>query len=741
MRRARVLSRTSQVTAPKRTATAAQVIHKSSKRLLERQVGTEVRATPNGGMLALPAVDIDKAALLEKLDISKYWNPAHMEKAQKFAPGMAASGAVMVGGYAVAEQLGQALLSLQGVTGQSPISAIPVAIVIGCLARNKLLPMLDKVAPSYANGNLAAKLEPGAKYASASVLRAGIICIGAKLSVLDLATVGLTGVPAVAAAIGAGMLVIPKIAGQLQLPEKMGKLISIGTSVCGVTAISATAPVIKAEQKEVAFAIANVVAFGTLGMLTYPYLAHSVFTHSEQVGLFLGLAVHDTSQVMGSALTYHNVYTDETALKVAAVTKLTRNLSLAAIVPLLAMGTSGQSAKDLSLKDVKKLVPGFVLGFIGMSAVRSMGDYTLGASGSAFGLLDKSQWLELTSLLGNQAAPVLLGVAMAGLGLSTSTSALNGVGPRPFVAGLLGALTVGGTGLVAALLLPHFVQLSPPIAEKTAAKDEAGASELAKSQVASSMASSDSATIPMAASVPMAPGIDTGIASLSSASSVPIPGTVNLDTRATVAMSASQASLLSTITANIEEPRYADAVIRVGKEKYPVHRMVMSSVPFFDAEFARFEKTRDEQPILYHLNRVWNGRSIKLQEMEPEVFRKVLQVIYSGDLAPILALQDPTTVEAVIQAARRFEMASLEKTALQHLLQLTASGSFLAHSPDSVGSWIQTARRNNVFELERVCFSFIRKHPEEILMADQVLALHESDPELYKEIVQTALHP
>lgn len=366
----------------------------------------------------------------------------------------------MGGGSVVAENLGQALLAAQGVAGASPISAIPVAIVLGALTRAGLAPVLAQVSGnSKAAEDAIKRLEPGAKFASATVLRGGIICIGAKLSALDLVTVGLTGIPAIAAAMTAGLTIIPRLANYLDLPEKMGKLISVGTSICGVTAISATAPVIKAEQRETAFAVANVVGFGTLGMLTYPYLAHSVFTHSEQVGVFLGIAVHDTSQVMGSALTYHNVYCDETALKVAAVTKLSRNLCLAGVVPAMALKSSGQPMSSLKFDDVKKLVPGFVLGFVAFSALRTIGDATLGWSGSAFCLLNEMQWKELTGFIGNTAAPTLLGVAMAGLGLTMSPSALRGVGPRPFVAGFLGALVVGGTGLAAALALPHMVSL------------------------------------------------------------------------------------------------------------------------------------------------------------------------------------------------------------------------------------------------------------------------------------------
>ena len=70
-------------------------------------------------------------------------------------------------------------------------------------------------------------------------------------------------------------------------------------------------------------------------MLVYPYLAHALLGSSETIGLFLGTAVHDTSQVVGAALTYRQIYADDVVLRVATVTKLTRNMFLAGVIPLL----------------------------------------------------------------------------------------------------------------------------------------------------------------------------------------------------------------------------------------------------------------------------------------------------------------------------------------------------------------------------------------------------------------------
>jgi uncharacterized integral membrane protein (TIGR00698 family) len=243
----------------------------------------------------------------------------------KILPGFLLSVAIMLVAIPLTNRLGAWVLSLQGIdpTGKSsPISAVLTAIVIGILLRN-LLPLPKSI-------------EAGIQFSTTKILRLGIILVGIKLSLLDVFKLGVWGIPVVAAAIFGGLIFIAWINRRLNLPERLGTLIAAGTGICGVTAIVSVAPAIKAEQKEVAYAVANITLFGLLGMFLYPYLAPHILHTSEQIGLFLGTAVHETSQVVGAALTYKEVFNDEAVLKAATVTKLTRNLFLAVVVPLLA---------------------------------------------------------------------------------------------------------------------------------------------------------------------------------------------------------------------------------------------------------------------------------------------------------------------------------------------------------------------------------------------------------------------
>lgn len=375
----------------------------------------------------------------------------------KLVPGVAAAFGTSQIGFLLAHELGMGLLKTQGVeitaATQSPISGIPIGIMLGVLANKVLLekrPHLEEKV-----------LKPGLTFATKAMLQTGIVCVGIKLSFVDLFTTGMLGFPCVALSVAAGMTLIPRVGKQLGVPDKMASLIAAGTSICGVTAITAVAPAIKADSKDASFAIANVVAFGTLGMLTMPYLAHYSLHSSQQIGLFLGLSVHDTSQVIGSALTYSTLYGDELVLKIATITKLSRNILLAGVVPYLSMqyNTNTDTATSMSKFDqFKKYTPTFVFAFVGISLLRSIGDLTMASSGSAFFVLDPAAWKQTYNFIGGPlGTQYLLGTALAGVGLQMKLSSLQGVGYKPFLVGLSGAGIVASTGFASASVMGAFL--------------------------------------------------------------------------------------------------------------------------------------------------------------------------------------------------------------------------------------------------------------------------------------------
>lgn len=410
-------------------------------------------------------------------------------------PGLMLSVSVAGVGFLSADYMGHALLASQGIdaaaNAASPISGIPIAIILGLIVNNN--PFLKLSSDTFA---------PGLKFCSTNVLRAGIVLVGTKLSLMDVMTTGQQGIPVVMCAIGAGLLYIPWASRLAGLSDRMGALLAAGTSICGVTAITALAPAIKATSKETAVSVANVVLFGTLGMLMYPYLLNHICVSSEHVGMVLGVAIHDTSQVLGGALTYKEIYSDELAFQVAAITKLTRNVFLAGVIPALtylhvlkeqpidphggnnnsphtsetdafgdnrssgggigsstshAKGSVDSSATQAEKKEsaisglatFQKYVPSFLLGFIGVATIRTGIDMYLLESV----YVDPVLYKKAIKFLGDDCSKVCLGAAMASVGLSTAKESLEGVGMKPFLVGGSGAMVVGGTGFAMASIL------------------------------------------------------------------------------------------------------------------------------------------------------------------------------------------------------------------------------------------------------------------------------------------------
>ncbi len=361
----------------------------------------------------------------------------------RIVPGLALAAAVMLLAGELARVLGSGLLRLEGLdpSGRaSPISGISVSILVGLAAANTL--------------GTAAFFRPGLAFAVKTVLRLGIILVGIKLSFFDVVKLGAWGVPVVATIIVVALVVTTAIARGLGLSDRLGTLAAASTAICGVTAAVAIGPVIEAEDSEVAYTVANVTLFGLAAMLAYPYLAHALFgPASGSVGLFLGTGIHDTSQVMGAALSYKELFGDEKALQVAAVTKLTRNVFLVAVVPFLALLHARRSGRAGEKVEIGKLFPLFVLGFLGMAIVRSVGDAGLARGGLAFGALDAEAWKNLTKSVGETGAAAALGTAMAGVGLTTDLRALAKLGARPFYVGAASAVLVAGLALLLAALV------------------------------------------------------------------------------------------------------------------------------------------------------------------------------------------------------------------------------------------------------------------------------------------------
>lgn len=347
-------------------------------------------------------------------------------------PGLLLTAAVAWLGLRSSDWIGKDLLGFD----KSPVSGIMLAIVLGMVVGNAV--------------RLPAVFTAGIRFSLARVLRLGIILLGVRLGLNEALKVGAVAIPLIVLCIVAAGLITYWLGKRLSLPRRMSVLIAVGTSICGATAIVATAPVIGAEDEETAYAVANITVFGILAMLLYPYLANALFASDpSSAGRFLGTAIHETAQVAGSGLIYVQVFGDDTVLDVATVTKLVRNVFMVLVIPFMGYLCHRLSADDRGKGekvDLLGLVPLFILGFLALAVVRTVGDATL-ESGMAFGLLDAARWADLTGEI-KAWAERFLAVAMAGVGLGTSIRLLRGLGLKPFYVGLGAAMAVGIVSLV-----------------------------------------------------------------------------------------------------------------------------------------------------------------------------------------------------------------------------------------------------------------------------------------------------
>jgi uncharacterized integral membrane protein (TIGR00698 family) len=345
-------------------------------------------------------------------------------------PGIAVAVGLAALGNTSAEWIGSAMFAGEA----TPVSPIMIAIISGLIIRNTV--------------GVPAIYELGLSLCLKRVLRIGVALLGIRLSLLAAGTTGLIALPIVVTCIAVALILVTQLSRIIGLPPRLGTLIAVGTAICGNTAIVATGPVINADEDEVSYAVACITLFGLFALFVHPFIAHALFPDSGVLaGLFLGAAIHDTAQVAGAGLLYAQQFGDATALEVATVTKLVRNLFMVAVIPMMAAfyhkrdDRPGQTEKP----PLSQLVPLFVLGFVAMALLRTVGEL----GDRPFGMLAPETWASIIDVT-SATSTFCLTIAMATVGLGTNLRRLQKLGLKPLAIGLVAAATVG---VVSALMI------------------------------------------------------------------------------------------------------------------------------------------------------------------------------------------------------------------------------------------------------------------------------------------------
>ena len=357
------------------------------------------------------------------------------------APGLALAIGLAILARVIAQGLAGGIAGLP----KFPLSPVMCAVLLGMLWRNIV------GVPAWATRGLAWTMH--------RLLRVGIALVGLRLTLAGATAIALTALPVAACCLLVALVTGLTIARALAVPRRLGVLLAIGTAVCGCTAVVAVSPVIRARHAETAFAITCVVLFGCIAMLCYPWVAgHFLGASPVHAGIFLGTAIHDTSQVIGAALIYSQQAAAPAALAAASVAKLLRNLSIAVLLPAAAWWVrrheerrdTEESPPDAPAAERAgpALVPLFVLAFIGFILLRTLGDTLFGGAAA---------WWQATVNTGYTASDLFLTCGMTAVGLSVAFTDMWRIGWRPLAAGLAVATLVGSCSLLLTCALAHFL--------------------------------------------------------------------------------------------------------------------------------------------------------------------------------------------------------------------------------------------------------------------------------------------
>lgn len=266
---------------------------------------------------------------------------------------------------------------------------------------------------------------PGIRFTSKKILKFAIILLGASLNIRTVLTVGRFSLTVMvftlATCFGLGAL----IGRALGLNWKTASLINAGTGICGGSAIAAIAPVIEADDMDIAYGLSATFLFDTVMVVVFPILGRWMGLSDAAFGLWAGTAVNDTSSVVATGYAF-----SEAAGDFATMVKLTRTLSI--IPAVLAFAAVNLHKKRKQSRDsaavkvnVKSIFPWFILGFLAMSALTSLG------------LIPTLLAATLKSI-----SKFLMVAALAAIGLNTDFKALCRSGAKPMLHGFIVSLLV-----------------------------------------------------------------------------------------------------------------------------------------------------------------------------------------------------------------------------------------------------------------------------------------------------------
>ena len=272
------------------------------------------------------------------------------------------------------------------------------------------------------------KAAPGIKWTSKIILQTAVVLLGFGMNLGVIFETGKQSLPIIICTISTSLLIAWLLRKILHVPSNTSILVGVGSSICGGSAIAATAPVIDADDDEVAQAIAVIFFFNVLAALFFPILGKAIgfdTLHGDAFGIFAGTAINDTSSVTAAASTWDSMWhLGSATLNKAVTVKLTRTLAIIPITLVLSLVRAKSAAKDGKTSgkfSLKRAFPMFILYFI-IAAVITTVCMSLGVSADVFAPL-------------KELSKFFIIMAMAAIGLNSNVVKLIKSGGKPLMLG------------------------------------------------------------------------------------------------------------------------------------------------------------------------------------------------------------------------------------------------------------------------------------------------------------------
>ena len=264
------------------------------------------------------------------------------------------------------------------------------------------------------------RAKSGITYTSKKILQLAVVLLGFGMNLTSVLKVGGTSLPIIVSTITTSLVVAYVLFRVMGLDGSISTLIGVGASICGGSAIAATAPVIGADDEEIAQAISVIFLFNVIAALIFPTLGGVLGLSNQGFGLFAGTAVNDTSSVTAAAAAWDGMHPGANTLDTAAIVKMTRTLAIIPITLVLALRRARKAGKaaDGARVDLKKIFPWFVLLFLLASILTTVLPIPA----------------EVVRFL-KSASKFLIVMAMAAVGLNTDLVKLVRTGGKPIFLG------------------------------------------------------------------------------------------------------------------------------------------------------------------------------------------------------------------------------------------------------------------------------------------------------------------